>query len=214
MIGISCGGYFWFYSTDKLKNAEDAYAQCSTSHSNNQFTIAKRSCDKALELVREVKFFHQDFAQQLEKFILEILQSEKLTQGLAGNILFGDKYIPKNEAEKLLSMKQKITDAEKLFLEKKWQPALELYTVLLTQTEKNSYLAPSIIEEIKRKYLISQFRIAYDPAQILMKDGRWEDAIEKLLQAQKILVSLPQSDREKYSEQLQSEITKEPICKS
>ncbi len=208
LVGIGSGGYFWFYFTDKLRSAEDAYAQCSTSHSTNQFALAKRSCDKALELVREVRFFHQDFAQQLEKFILEILQSEKLTQGLAGNILFEDKYLPKVEAEKLLSIKQKFNDAEKLYLEKKWQLAAEGYTILLTQTEKNSYLSPSIIEEIKRKQLISEFRFIYDPAQVLLKDGRWEDALEKLLQAQKILVSLPKSDREKYSEQLQSELQK------
>jgi ubiquitin-protein ligase len=207
-IGIGWGGYLWYSSTDKLSDAEAAYAQCSTSFANNQFDVAKRSCDNALQLVGEVKLIHRDFAHQLEKFIQEILQSEKLTQGLAGNILHDGRYLPKNEAKTLLSIKQQLNEAETLFMEEKWQPALQLYGTLLTQAKHNAYLAPPVIEDIKRKRLIAEFRMSYDPAQDLMQDSHWEDAIEKLLQAQKILVSLPVSDREQYSEQLQDALQK------
>ncbi len=134
LIGIGYGGYFWYSFTDKLSNAEEAYAQCSTSYANNRFEAAKNSCNQALQLVREVKFIHQDFAQQLEKFILEILQSEKLTQGLAGNIFVDGRYIPKDQAEALQSIKQKLNEAETLFNAEKWQPALQLYEALLAQT--------------------------------------------------------------------------------
>ena len=50
---------------------------------------------------------------------------------------------------------------------------------------------------------MSEFRIFYDPAQISIQNKQWEDAIEQLLQAQKILVSLPESDRDQYSEKIQ-----------
>ncbi len=207
-ICIGCAGYFWYSFADKLKKAEDAYAQCSTSHANNQFDAAKRSCNEALQLVHKVKFFHQDFAQQLEKFILEILQSEKLKQGLAGNILIEDKYMPRGEAKKLLSIKQKLSKAEELFIEEKWQPALQLYDTLFTQTKNNVYLSPKVIEGLRHNRLLCEFRISYDPAQVLMQKNQWEDAIDKLLEAQKILVSLPESDREKYSEKLQQSLKK------
>jgi len=201
-------GYLWYSFTDKLGNAETAYAQCSTAHANNQFDVAKRSCDEALQLVKGVKFIHQDFAHQLEKFILEILQSEKLTQGLAGNILLDGKYIPIKDSKTLLLTKQQLSEADAFFEAKKWQSALELYDVLLTQPEKTAYLDSQLTEDIKRKRLLCEFRISYDPAAVFIQKKQWEEAIDKLLQAQKILVSLPETDREKYSKRLQLDLQK------
>ena len=208
VIGIGYIGYLWYSFTDKLSNAEAAYAQCSTSHANNQFEDAKRSCDKALRLVGEVKFIHQDFARQLEKFILEILQSEKLTKGLAGYVMLDGKYIPIAETKAILSIKQHLSEAETLFAEGKWQPAMNLYEIVLAQAENNSYLDREVIEEIKRKRLTAEFRMSYDPAQVSIQKKEWEEAIEKLLRAQEILVSLPEADRGQYSQQLQRDLQK------
>ncbi len=206
--GIGYGGYFWYSFTEKLSDAEEAYSECSTLYANNRFEAAQNSCNQALELVRDVKFIHQDFAQQLEKFILEILQSEKLTQGLAGNIFIDGRYIPKDQAEALQSIKQKFNEAETLFNAEKWQPALQLYEALLDDANINNFFDRSRIEDLKRQRLLAEFRMFYDPAQIAMQNGQWEDAIEKLLQAQKILVSLAESDRSQYSEKLQYALQK------
>ena len=159
-------------------------------------------------MVGEVKFIHQDFARQLEKFILEILTSEKLTKGLAGYILLDGKYIPKDETKTLLSIKQQLSEAETLFKARKWQPAMQQYDTLLAQIEGKGYFEQSIIDDLHRKRQIATFRMFYDPAQVAIKKRQWEDAIEKLLQAQKVLVDLPESDREQYSAQLQNELQK------
>ena len=50
--------------------------------------------------------------------------------------------------------------------------------------------------------------MSYDPAQISMRDSQWEEAIEKLLQAQTVLMSLPESDRERYSAEVQDALQK------
>ncbi|MGB3221195.1 MAG: hypothetical protein WBB23_00175 [Desulforhopalus sp.] len=206
VLGFS--GYFWYATTEKLNSAEAAYAQCSASFEKTQFGAAKNSCDKALALVKEIKFIHNDKSRQLEKYIIDILQSEKLKQSLAGNILFDGRYIPKAEATNLQSITQKLSEAEVLFAEKKWKSALQLYQTLSTMAKDNAYLDPIIIEEIQRNHFVSQFRSFYDPALLSMQNSQWEDAIEKLLQAQKILVSLPESERQQYSEQLQDALQK------
>jgi ubiquitin-protein ligase len=206
VLGFS--GYFWYATREKFNNAEAAYAQCSASYEKTQFGAAKNSCDKALALIKEIKFFHNDKSQQLEKYIVDILQSEKLTQSLAGNILLDGRYIPKAEATKLQSIKQQLAEAEVFFAEKKWQSALQLYQNLSTTAKDNAYLAPTIIEEIRRNHFVAQFRSFYDPALVSMQNSQWEDAIEKLLQSQKILVSLSESDRQQYSEQLQDALQK------
>ncbi|TKB24883.1 hypothetical protein FCL47_16720 [Desulfopila sp. IMCC35006] len=205
---IAAGGYLWYSFTNKLSSAEIAYAACSTAIANNQFKEAKNSCDKALRLVGEVRFIHQDFARQLEKFIQEILTSEKLTKGLAGYILLDGKYVPINETKALLSIKQQLSEAESLFKASKWQPALQQYDTLLAQIEGKGYVEPSIIEGLHRKRQIAKFRMFYDPAQMAIQKKEWETAIEKLLQAQKVLVDLPESDREQYSVELQNELQK------
>jgi ubiquitin-protein ligase len=202
-IVMGYSGYLWFSMNAKLNNAEATYVQCSTSHANNQFDVAKTSCEKVLQLVGEVKFIQQDRARQLEKSAFAILQSEKLSQGLAGNLFLDDRYIPKDEVNTILSINTKLKEAETLFMQEMWKPALELYKTLLAQAENSAYLDRLIIENIKYKRLMSEFRIFYDPAQISIQKKQWEDAIEKLLQAQKILVSLPESDRGQYSEKLQ-----------
>ncbi len=203
VICLGVCGYFWYSFTNKLNEAETDYAQCSTALDKNQFDTANSSCKNALELADEIKFIHQEKAQQLRKSITTILQSERLTQGLAGNILYEGKYIPENEAKALLMTKQKLNEANTLYGEKKWQRAQELYQSLMTQTDTTKYLQAPVLEDVRHKRLFAEFRMSYDPAQVSMQNKQWEDAIEKLLRAQKILVSLPESDRETYSVQLQ-----------
>ncbi len=208
VIVIGAGGYLWYSFTDRLSSAETAYAQCSTAMANNQFKKAKQNCDKALQLVGRVKFIHQDFARQLEKFILEVLNSEKLTKGLAGYILLDGKYVPIAETKTLLSVKQQLAEADTLFASGQWQPAMEKYDALLTQIEGKAYLDQPVIHDMRRKRQIAEFKMFYDPAQIAIDKKQWEDAIEKLLQAQKVLVFLPESEREQYSAKLQNDLQK------
>lgn len=200
------GVYLWHSFTNKLSNAETAYAECSTAIANNQFKEAKVSCDQALQLVGEVKFIHQDFARQLKKYILEILHSEKLTKGLAGYMFLDGKYIQIAETKTLLTIKQQLNEADALFKAGKWQSAMQQYEMLLAQIEGKSYLDQPIIDKLNRNRLIAKFRMYYDPAQIAIEQKEWEEAIEKLLQAQKVLVDLPESDREQYSVKLQNDL--------
>ncbi len=208
VIVIGAGGYLWYSFTDRLSSAETAYAECSTAIANNQFKEAKRSCDQALQLVGAVKFIHQDFARQLEKFILEVLNSEKLTKGLAGYILLDGKYVSIAETKTLLSVKKQLSEADTLFATDQWQPAMEQYDALLAQIEGKAYLDQPVIHDMRRKRQIAEFKMFYDPAQIAIEKRQWEDAIEKLLQAQKVLVSLPESEREQYSAKLQIDLQK------
>ncbi len=202
-IGMGVCGYFWYSFTNKLSEAEAAYTQCSAFLKKDQFGAAKRSCDQALQLVGEIKIIHQDKTHQLKKAIAEIRQSEKLSQGLAGNVLVEGQYIPQNEAKEILSIKQNLNEANKLYQEEKWQPAQQLYQTILSQTGIGKYLQSAKLEDIRHKHLLAKFKMSYEPAQVSMQNNQWDDAIEKLLRAQKILVSLPESDRERYSIQLQ-----------
>lgn len=207
-IAIGSSGYFWYSTNNKLSEANTASAECSASLANNQFKKAERFCAQALQLVDQIKFIHQDEAQRLEQSLRQALQSEEFTQGLAGNILYDGRYIPEDEAKILLSIQRQLKEANALFLDEKWPAATQLFTTLLAQTENSTYLEHHVIEDMQHKCLIAEFRMSYDPAQTSMRDSQWEDAIEKLLQAQKVLMSLPETERERYSAQLQEALQK------
>lgn len=207
-IAMGSGGYFWFSINTTLGKAETASAECFASLADKQFKAAERLCTHALQLAAQVKFIHQDTKQQLEKSLRHALQSEDYIQGLAGNILYDGKYIPANEAEKRQATQQLLLDANALFRDGEWSSAEQLFTELLAQTENSGHFDRPIIDDIQHKRLIAEFRMSYDPAQRAIQDSHWEEAIEKLLQAQKVLMSLPESDREQYSVKLQEALHK------
>ncbi len=210
VLAISMGGsgYFWQAAKNTLREAQTASAECSASLADNQFKNAERLCTRALHLVDQVKFIQQDEAQQLEQSLRQTLQSARLTHGLAGNILYDGRYIPANEAKKLLSIQGQLKEANALFLDEKWPAAEQLFTTILRQTENSTDVERPVIEDMQHKRRIAEFRMSYDPAQISMHDRQWEDAIEKLFQAQKVLMSLPETERERYSAQLQEALHK------
>jgi len=202
-IAMASGGYFWFSINTTLGKAETASAECFASLADNQFEAAEQLCTHALQLAAQVKVIRQDARQQLEESLRQTLQSEEFTEGLAGNILYDGKYIPENEAKTHQAIQQQLLAANAFFRDGKWSSAEQLFTKLLTQTETSGHLDRPIVEDMQHKRLLAEFRMFYDPAQRALQDNHWEEAIEKLLQAQKILMSLPESDREQYSAQLQ-----------
>ncbi len=208
VTAIGCGGYFWYSFNHKLKGADEAFSVCSAALVNNQFTAARRSCEKALQYAEGVKFIQQDRVQQLQNSVQKILQSEKLTQGLAGNILIDGKYLPKKEAEIIQSIKMSLKDVEPLYLEEKWQSALELYIKIQAMIEQTSHFGVQTVEDINHKRLTSELRLSYDSAQESMQNGQWQKAAAELIKARTILDSMPEKDRAIYDMQLQFAIKK------
>lgn len=203
-LGLAWSAYFYYSTSGKLKLAETSYSKCSAAMSKSNFTMAERNCKEGLKTVQQVRFFKQEQAEKLIDNFQEILQSEILSQGLSGNILFDGKYIPYREAKTLQAIQQQLQNAEILFGKEQWQESLTAYRALLDQVDSNSFSDQAIAEDIKRKLLLAEFRLSYDPARVAVEKKQWEVAIEKLLKAQKVLVSLSEADRSQYSEQLQS----------
>lgn len=209
LTGVLGGsGYFWYASSQQLQKATSAYAQCFAAEEKNQFKIAKQACDRALEQVGKIRFLHQAETERVKGSIAQILQSEKFRQGLAGNLLFKGKYLPQDQVQALLELQQNVQEADNLFSAGKWSEAFQLYDSLFSKIQKYTSVDKQTREGIERNRLIARFRMFYDPAQLLMQKGQWEKAIDQLLQAQKLLISMPEQDRGKYSVQLQNELQK------
>jgi ubiquitin-protein ligase len=210
VLAVSMGGsgYFWYAAKNTLREARTASAECSASLADNQFKTAERLCTQALHLTEQIRFIHQTETQQLQQSLRQTLQSEKLTHGLAGNILHNGKYIPESEVKKILLIQQQIIEANALFHDEKWPAAEQLFTTILAQIDNSTFLEREDADDMRHKRLIAEFRMSYDPAQVAMRNSQWEDAIEKLFHAQKVLMSLPETEREQYSAQLQEALQK------
>ena len=88
---IVLSAIYYFISIHNLDTAGTARKQCASLIESHKFEDAKQSCDDAFSRLGRIKFIEQGKVQELQVSVQQILQSEKLSQGLAGNILIEEK---------------------------------------------------------------------------------------------------------------------------
>lgn len=213
MLGVFClilasGGIFYFISLHRLDTASEARKQCATFIENQKFASAKDSCEEALYNLERVTFIEQGRVRELQVSVQQILQSEKLTQGLAGNILVDGKYMPIKDANTLNTYRQLIKEGEELFNQENWSQAEDRFTKTLALAGKTALLSASTTEDIKNKLSYTRFNIAFNAAKNLLTKQKWQDAAVELKKAQAQLETLPENDQRKYSVELNTAMAK------
>jgi hypothetical protein len=111
MILLGTGGLF-FYEHFKLKQAGESFSRAEILEVDHKFQEARKVAGNTLEnlgtfvLLRPAK-------HELEKEIHTFLQSRSLVEGLKGNVKFGDKFVPKEQIEKLFSFEEIVAEAKR-----------------------------------------------------------------------------------------------------
>jgi ubiquitin-protein ligase len=211
VAGIS--GFIWYSSTRDLAQAELAYARCSSALEDNRFNDAKNLCELALKTADRVKFLEKERTWQIQAGAEELLKSEKLIQGLAGKTYIDGRYLLSRDAQLLGELNQQLLDANALYLAEKWQDAAKLYGKLELQAKKSGLFDEATLEDISSKRLTAEFKVSFDSALVAMalvamQKGQWEVAVAELIKAQEILTNIPETERARYSEELQYALEK------
>lgn len=207
VILVGGSGYYLFLSR-KLDTANAAFSHCATLIDKEQFDDAKQACSDALRDMEGLKFFRQQHLDELRTNINGTLQSEKLTQGLAGNVLVNGKYIPKGDATILNNYTSILKEGEQFFDQEKWSEAEERFRKLLAVSGKNTLLPANTIEDIKSKLSFTRFSLAFNSAKALLANQKWQEAATELKKAKIQLETLPEKDRHKYSVELNAALAK------
>lgn len=206
-VFLGCGLYY-FVSTHRLENAATSFKECSAFFAKDQFTEAKLSCDSALKSLSGIQFILETPIKELHGNIQGILVSERLTQGLAGNILVDGKYLNKKDAAFVSSYKQLLKEGEDFFNQEDWTQAEERFLKILAMTEKSALIPPSAVEEIKSKLSFTRFSKVFSSANSFLAQQKWQEAATEITKAKAQLESLPEKDRQKYALELSSALAK------
>jgi ubiquitin-protein ligase len=205
---LAAGGFYYFNAQNQVNASGAAFSQCTTLIGKEQFDGAKQSCEKALESIANIKFIEQDRIKELKNSINGILLSEKLSQGLNGNILVDGKYLPKKDAVAVLAYKQLWKEGEDFFDQENWVQAEERFTKVLAVTNKSTLISPTAVEELKSKLNFTRFSIVFSSASVLLANNKWQEAATEIKKARALLESLPEKDRQRYAVELSSALAK------
>ena len=211
-VALAACAYFAldFYDAENLKTAGADLARCRSDIEAQRFEEAKGACEHALSSSKPLLFFNKGKSDELVRDTNEVLASESLRQGLAGNVLIDGKFLPRKEAEALIAFTKLRKEAERLFTEEKWGEAEESYRQLLAQTEKNGGTsAPTgAIKEINDKLAFLRFAKVFAAANALIGESRWQEATAELQKAKAQLDALPEEDRQRYQLELNAAMAK------
>ncbi len=206
-ICLGCGLYY-FISLYRFDNAETSFKQCSTFFANDRFTEAKLSCDSALDSLNGIRFMLKTPIDELQGNIQGILVSEKLAQGLSGNILVDGKYLNKKDAAFVSSYRQLLKEGEDFFNQEDWTQAEERLSKVLALTDKSVLISAAAVEEIKSKLSFTRFSKVFSSANNFLTQQKWQEAAAEIKKAKAQLESLPEKDRQKYALELSSALAK------
>lgn len=201
-------GCYYFYAARQLDAADAALVQCTTSIDSGQFDGAKQSCESALESMSSVKIILQNRSKELKNRVNAVLVSEKLSQGLAGNIFVDGKYYPKKDAATLTTYKQLFKEGEEFFAQANWTEAEERFTKILAISSTSTLIPPATTDEIKSKLSFVRFSMVFGFANTLLANHKWQEASTELDKAKKLLEALPEKDQQRYAVELSSALAK------
>lgn len=198
----------WFLGAQQLQQAATELAVCSAAFEKNAFEEAKSACDQAQQKATPLLGLHKTESELLTKKINEILLSEKLRQGLAGNLLVNGKYLPRKEAVALENFQRLQKEAEDLFAQQQWADAEDRYVKLLSLAEKGPASDGNNIKAIKNRLAYLRFAKAFGNANALIGAGKWQEATTALQKAKGLLESLPEEERRRHEMELNAALAK------
>jgi ubiquitin-protein ligase len=183
-------GYFWYSTTQKLSAALQASNVCKNLLQEDKFTESRNACEQGLELLKKVKFIKRAEVSSITDSLSATLQSEKLIQGLAGNILLDGKYVSKAEAERRMIFNTTLHTANEAYEKKQWQNAIDSYTKVGELFIAGEQSGPISKEEIDQRIAFSRFSISFAKAEKLVEMKKWNDAMAQLEATKPLLTGL------------------------
>lgn len=199
---IGVGGFFYYSFQNKLAQSEQAFTSCTTLIKQQSFQDAKRSCDKALQLVRRVKFIEKNRADKLKGKIEQTLRLKTLTEGLAGKILYEGRYLPKEDVVALKKFTKSYNKAETHYSKKEWQQAAELLKELEEIGEKTGGISTKALLQIKKKRVHADFRVVFDKIQKEIEEQQYQNGLSLIQNAKKLLKDFPEGEQVSYKQQI------------
>jgi len=157
---VALGGtlvFSYFSLSTNLKKADAKYTECETLLNSDNFQGAEKTCEEALDLLSEVRIVKQNTKKQISSKIHILLDSPKLKQGLAGNIMFEGQYVSTSTKNRILNFKEAKKNGDIFYKQERWGEATHSYTRALDLAKEPQGIDTSQLAEIRNKLPRAQF---------------------------------------------------------
>lgn len=202
IVAITLFGFELLTSSKQAKRARSSYNQCLSALNQKNFQQAQSDCSQAYEKSQKIGFIYKNEMQQLSADAKSILDSKKLTQGLAGKILVDGVWVYQDETIRVSPFETLISKSQETIANKEWDEA----TTILKQA---SPLAQTDIEKQTVQDLIYEvdfFKTQEEAFAVFKKDGCKNGEV-LLLEAQEKATLLPKQIRTQYLPEISYKLT-------
>ncbi len=185
-----------FTEKSQLKKAQQTLIDCQDLLSKNDFSGAERKCDKALDLATSYQLlFKKEEKQALEESIRQVILSEQMQQGLAGNVFYEGQYIHKNAYDTIISYSNFITRGDTFFSESKWNEAIASYKKGLKILPRTKDSDPSDIVRLKEQITLAEVNAFVDDGIRYITSEDWQNGTDSFKNALEVAETLPAEKR-------------------
>ncbi len=182
LCAATIGGYY-FISTSTLKDAEEKFADCTHLVEQDRFSEAERQCQMAIDIATRVQYFKAGDRDRLVDEIETVLNSQGLTEGLAGNLLIDGKYLPRRVVKTIKAFRYFAVEGDNHFKQEAWQQAAASYKQALAMAAENEGVDPQAIFAVSENLKMSEFKVLFRSGSELIERQKWLLAADDLNKA-------------------------------
>ncbi|MDX9893803.1 hypothetical protein [Desulfofustis limnaeus] len=173
LIAVAAAAFSFFLNNARLNDAQKKFAECQTILKQNRFTEAERQCESALETASKVQFFRGGARDLLMREIETVLQSEVLHQGLAGNLFFDGRYLPKDVVKSVRAFNHFVKEGDSFFANQDWQQAVANYDQALTLAAGEPSIDQELVFAITEKQKTARFNTLLRSGEEYIRLEKW-----------------------------------------
>jgi ubiquitin-protein ligase len=174
----------------EFKHAEKSFADCQKSLEKNNFKASEQSCNEALSIVKGIQFLKKQDRIALADNIQKTLNSQKMTQGLAGMVLVNGQYVPKSTEEAIVAYNKISGEGDAFMANLSWKQAEDRYQQALNIASKISTIEKTSTEKVRKNLALVQINLSIEDGRKLRDSGDFNKAIITLEKAMDISKSL------------------------
>ncbi|MBE0582722.1 MAG: hypothetical protein IH612_03055, partial [Desulfofustis sp.] len=174
----------FYLNSSRLTDARKMFTDCQAVLKQNRFSEAERQCQQALDKAKQVQFFRTGARDELLGEIEAVQTSEVLHQGLAGNLFYDGRYLPKDLVKTVKAFGHFIAQGDNAFANKDWQQALANYNqALALAAQKQEGIDQELVFTTTEKQKQAQFNTLLRSGDEFIKREKWVLATDDLEQA-------------------------------
>ena len=193
LVTLTC---MYFFITAGLNKAQNNLDACKKLLDGDNFFEAEQECEQAKEFLSTVRLVGQGKKEQLNLEVRELLASEKLHQGLLGNILVDGKFVSQPTKKLILAFKKAKAKGDILFEQKNWLEAETNYLRAMEVASKTAEIDHLLLAKAGKQLSRTKFNILIQNGEKSLVISDWKMALvyfdQALLFAQKDSHILPE----------------------